>query len=94
MYSKIIGTGSYLPGQVLTNEDLEKLVDTSDEWIMKRVGIRERRVVGNTGDTTISIATRAAERAIEAAGLDAKDIDMVIVGTATNDFAFVADLLD
>lgn len=88
IYSKIAGTGSYLPERILTNADLEKMVDTSDEWIIKRVGIRERHIVADSGDTTCSMAVEAAKRAIAAAGLTAQDIDMVIVGTASPDYLF------
>ena len=87
-YSKIIGTGSYLPEKILTNADLEKMIDTTDEWIMKRVGIRERHLVAESGDTTNSMATEAAKRAIEAAGVGVNDIGMVVVGTASADYFF------
>lgn len=87
-FSKIIGTGSYLPEQKLTNADLEKMVDTTDEWIMRRVGIKERRIVGESGDTTNSMATEAARRALEAANLNPNDIDMIVVGTASPDCFF------
>lgn len=88
IYSRIAGTGSYLPKQILTNADLEKTVDTSDEWIMKRVGIRKRHIVGDTGETTCSMAVHAAKAAMSAAGVTAEDIDLIIVGTATADFFF------
>ncbi len=88
IYSRIAGTGSYLPEQVLSNADLEKMVDTTDEWIMKRVGIRERHIVGDSGDTTCSMSVDAAKAAMEAAGVTADDIDLIIVGTATPDFFF------
>lgn len=83
-YSRIAGTGSYLPEKILTNADLEKLVDTSDSWIVERTGIRERRLV-TEHDTTASMATIAAERAITAAGIDKSQIDLVIVATSTPD---------
>ncbi|MDQ2995196.1 MAG: ketoacyl-ACP synthase III [Pseudomonadota bacterium] len=86
-YSRIIGTGGCLPDRVITNEELSKTVDTNDEWIMQRVGIKERHVVSND-ETTCSISKIAAERAIEAAGISPNDIDMVIMGTATPDFNF------
>lgn len=86
-YSKIIGTGSHLPEKVLTNEDLEKLVQTSSDWILKRVGIHERHIVSGE-ETTTSLATHAAEKAISAAGLMPDDIDMIVVGTATGDYSF------
>lgn len=87
-YSKIAGTGSYLPEKVLTNADLEKMVDTTDEWIVQRVGVRRRHLVGESGDTTVSMATAAAKRAIDAAGLQPNDIDFIIVGTASGDRCF------
>lgn len=87
MYSRILGTGSYLPEKVLTNADLEKIVDTSDEWITDRTGIRERRVVVE-GQTTCDLAEQAARAAIKAAGIKAKDLDMVVVGTTTPDIVF------
>ena len=87
-YSKIIGTGSYLPEKVLTNSDLEKMVDTTDEWIMQRVGIRERHVIGDSGDTTATLAENAARAALEAAKLNPEEIDLVIVATASPDNVF------
>jgi 3-oxoacyl-[acyl-carrier-protein] synthase-3 len=88
MYSKIRGTGSYLPERTLTNADIEKLVDTTDEWIKKRVGVERRQIIGQSSDTTASMATEAARRAIKAAGLNPEDIGMIVVGTATGDFYF------
>ncbi len=87
IYSRIAGTGSYLPEKVLTNADLEKLVDTSDEWIVSRSGIRERHVAAD-GETTGDMAFHAATRALEAAGLAAADIELIIVGTTTPDLIF------
>lgn len=87
-YAKIAGTGSYLPEKILTNADLEKIVDTTDEWIVQRVGIRQRHLVGDSGDTTVSMAYKAGLAAIEAAGLSANDIDMIVVGTASPDHYF------
>lgn len=84
IYSKIIGTGSYLPAKVLTNHDLEKMVDTSDEWIFERTGIRQRHIVG-PGETASTMAHQAALRAIEQAQISPKDIDLIIVGTTTPD---------
>ncbi len=84
--SRIIGTGSAVPEKVLANIDLEKLVETSDEWIRTRTGIAERRVV--VGETATGLAASAARRALEAAGVDAGDIDLVIVGTVTPDMLF------
>ncbi len=86
-YSRIIGTGSGLPERVLTNAELETMVDTSDEWIQSRTGIRERRVAAE-GEYTSDMAYRAAQNAIEAAGLSPKDIDLIIVGTTTPDLVF------
>jgi 3-oxoacyl-[acyl-carrier-protein] synthase III len=87
IYSRIAGTGSFLPEKVLTNADLEKLVDTSDEWIAARTGIRQRHVVVD-GQTTCDLAYGAATAALEAAGVDAKEIDLIVVGTTTPDLIF------
>lgn len=87
--SRIVGVGSYLPANRVTNEDLAKRVDTSDEWITQRTGIKARHVAAE-GETTSMLATKAAERALEHAGLKASDIDLIIVGTATPDFTFPA----
>jgi 3-oxoacyl-[acyl-carrier-protein] synthase-3 len=84
---KIAGTGSYVPEKVLSNADLEKIVDTSDEWIVSRTGIRERRIAA-AGEATSDMATNAARHAIEAAGITAADIDLIIVGTITPDTYF------
>lgn len=88
IYSKIAGTGSYLPEKVLTNADLEKIVDTTDEWIVQRVGVRRRHLVGESGDTTVSMATAAGLAAITSAKLNANDIDLIIVATASSDQLF------
>jgi len=80
----ITGTGNYLPEKVLTNEDLEKLVDTSDEWITKRTGIKTRRIAAE-GETTSDMATAACKLALENADVDAKDVDLVITATFTGD---------
>jgi 3-oxoacyl-[acyl-carrier-protein] synthase-3 len=82
---RITGWGSYVPEQVVTNADLEKLVDTSDEWIRIRTGIRERRVAARH-ETTATMAAIAAKRAIAVAGLDPDDIDLILVGTLTPDY--------
>jgi 3-oxoacyl-[acyl-carrier-protein] synthase III len=87
IYSRIAGTGSYLPEKVLTNQDLEKLVDTSDEWIQTRTGIRERHIAAE-GETTSDLGYQAALRALEAAGIDASQLDMIVVGTTTPDLIF------
>ena len=87
IYSRIAGTGSYLPEKVLTNADLEKMVDTNDEWIVTRSGIRERHIAAD-GETTGDLAFHAATRALEAAGLDAADLDLIVLGTTTPDIIF------
>jgi 3-oxoacyl-[acyl-carrier-protein] synthase-3 len=87
MYSRIIGTGSYLPEKILTNFDLEKMVDTSDEWIRSRTGIEQRHIAGDD-EATSDLAYRAALAAIESAGLTPTDIDFVLVGTTTPDLIF------
>ncbi|MEE3404691.1 MAG: beta-ketoacyl synthase N-terminal-like domain-containing protein [Acutalibacteraceae bacterium] len=87
MYSKILGTGSYLPQNVRTNSDLEKMVDTSNEWIIERTGIRERRIASEK-ETTSYMGYQAALKAIEASGLTAQDIDLILVGTSTAEYAF------
>ena len=87
MYSTIAGTGSYLPEKILTNADLEKLVDTSDEWIRSRTGIQQRHVAAE-GETTTDLAEHAARRAIVAAGVSATDIDLICVATTTPDLVF------
>ncbi|HLP99241.1 MAG TPA: beta-ketoacyl-ACP synthase III [Sideroxyarcus sp.] len=86
-YSKIIGTGSYLPAKVLTNYDLEKIVDTSHEWIMSRSGIFERHIAAE-GELTSDLALQASRKAIEAAGITADEIDLVIVATTSPDSLF------
>jgi 3-oxoacyl-[acyl-carrier-protein] synthase-3 len=87
MYSRIAGTGSYLPEKILTNADLERLVDTSDEWIRSRTGIERRHVVAE-GETTTDLAEEAARRAMQAAAVTAADIDLICVGTTTPDLVF------
>jgi len=79
---RIIGTGSYVPKRVLTNSDLEKMVETTDQWIMERTGIRERRIA-DENETNVSMGGLALERAIENACIDPTDIDMLVVGTNT-----------
>lgn len=83
----IIGTGSAVPEQVLTNFDLEKMVDTSDEWIIERTGIRERRI-GDSTTTASSLATVAAEKALQMARMKASDLDLILVATVTPDMPF------
>lgn len=87
MYSKIIGTGSYLPAKVLTNYDLEKIVETSHDWIVSRSGIVERHFAADN-ELTSDLALQASLRAIEAAGISAEDIDLVIVATTSPDQIF------
>ena len=82
MNSKILGTGSYLPAGVLSNADLEKMVETSDEWIVERTGIRERRIAA-ADETVVTMGTTAALRALEAAGIAASELDMIICATAS-----------
>lgn len=83
----IAGTGSALPEKRLTNDDLSKMVDTNDAWIVQRTGIRERRIAG-PGESTATLATSAARRALEAAGLEAKDLDLIICGTISPEMTF------
>ena len=87
--SVITGTGSYLPEKVLTNDDLAAIVDTSDEWIRTRTGIRRRHVAAE-GEVTSDLATHAALRALEAAGIEPSDVDALLVATTTPDFTFPA----
>lgn len=87
MRSRIVGTGSAVPDRILTNQDLEKMVDTSDEWITTRTGIKERRIA-SAGDFTSTLATRAAENALQMAGVSPADLDMIIVATVTPDYPF------
>jgi len=82
--SAIVGTGHYAPAKVLTNADLEKMVDTSDAWITERTGIRERRIAAD-GENTSDMAAAVAKAALQSAGLEASDLDMIIVGTVTGD---------
>ncbi len=87
--ARITGTGSYVPEKVLTNFDLEKIIDTSDEWIRTRTGIRERHVAADHENTS-DLATNAAKRALEMAGVNADEIDQIIVGTITGDYPWPA----
>lgn len=86
MYSRITGTGSYLPEKVLTNQDMEKMVDTTDEWIVERTGIRERHIVEM--ESASDMAEHAARRALEMAGKNPEDVDLIVVGTSTPDLVF------
>lgn len=85
-YTKILGTGSYVPPKVLTNEDLKQFVDTSDEWITTRTGIKKRHIA--TDEYTIDLAEKAALKAIESSNLDKSEIDLLIVATVTPDHMF------
>jgi 3-oxoacyl-[acyl-carrier-protein] synthase-3 len=87
--AKILGTGRYTPAKVLTNADLEKIVDTSDAWITERTGIKERRVAA-PGELTSDMASEAAKRALESAGVKAEELDMIIVGTISGDMPMPA----
>jgi len=87
--SVVLGCGSYLPSRVLTNAELSRTVDTSDEWITQRTGIRERRIAAK-GETTSDMALAAARAALAAAGLDAQSIDLIVLATSTPDNTFPA----
>ncbi|HTL20232.1 MAG TPA: beta-ketoacyl-ACP synthase III [Steroidobacteraceae bacterium] len=87
IYSRVAGTGSYLPQKVITNHDLEKMVDTTDEWIRTRTGI-ERRHIAADGETTVDLAEHAARRALEAAGVAPAEVDFIAFGTTTPDLVF------
>jgi 3-oxoacyl-[acyl-carrier-protein] synthase III len=87
MYSRIVGTGKYLPERVLTNADLEKMVETTDEWIKSRTGIEYRHIAADD-EATSDLAYKAGRVALEDAGLDPSDIDLVLVGTTTPDLIF------
>jgi len=87
IYSRVAGTGSYLPEKILTNADLEKMVDTTDEWIVTRTGIRQRHIAAD-GEFTSDMALQASKRAIQSAGLQPQDIDLIIVATTTPDHTF------
>lgn len=86
MTSRIIGTGSYAPARIITNDDLAKIVETSDEWISSRTGIRERRIAEDEG--TSAMAAKAAQYAIENAGINAEDVDIIIMATSSPDNCF------
>ena len=86
-YSKISGTGSFIPEAILTNQDLERMVDTSDDWITRRTGIKERRIA-HQGQLSSDMATKAAGEALKMAGLEAPDLDLIVVGTVTPDRQF------
>ncbi|NVK55401.1 MAG: ketoacyl-ACP synthase III [Alteromonadaceae bacterium] len=86
MYSRIIGTGSYYPSDIRTNADLEVMVDTSDEWITDRTGIKERRIIG-PDETAATMGAAASKQALEAAGIDAKSLDMIVCATTSGRYA-------
>lgn len=85
--ARVTGVGSFLPEQVVTNDDLAKIVDTSDDWIRERTGIKRRHIAAD-GQTTVDIGELAARKALDHAGLDASDIDLIIVATTTPDLVF------
>jgi 3-oxoacyl-[acyl-carrier-protein] synthase III len=87
VFARIAGTGSYLPEKVLTNADLEQFVETSDEWIASRTGIRQRHIAAE-GETTGDLAFHAATRALEAAGMQGSEIELIVLGTTTPDIIF------
>jgi 3-oxoacyl-[acyl-carrier-protein] synthase-3 len=87
MYSRIAGTGSYLPERVLTNRDLEEMVDTSDEWIVSRTGIRQRHIAAD-GQLASDLAAEAARRALAAAGIQSSDLGLIVLATTTPDVVF------
>lgn len=86
IYSRITGTGSYLPEKVLTNKDLESMVDTTDEWIIERTGIRQRHIADT--QSACDLAEIAARRALEMAGKSPEDVDLIVLGTSTGDLLF------
>ncbi|MCA1553524.1 MAG: ketoacyl-ACP synthase III, partial [Chloroflexi bacterium] len=88
-YAHIVGWGCYVPEKVMTNDDIAKIVDTSDEWIQQRTGIRERRIA-DAKETTSTLAIRAAKDALWVAGLNPSDVELIIVATATPDYIFPA----
>lgn len=86
--SRIVGVGHYVPERVVTNQDLEKLMDTSDEWIIERTGIKERRYFDYKKDTCANMATRATKMALERANMQADEIDLIVFATITPDYMF------
>ncbi len=87
IYSRITGTGSYLPENVMTNHDLEKIVETSDQWIRERTGIEQRHIAADN-ETTVDLAEKASRLAIESAGIDPNEIDLIVLATSTPDKIF------
>lgn len=88
MNSKIVGVGYYVPENIVTNDDLAKFIDTSDEWIQERTGIKERRWFNPDKDTVANMAARASELAFERAGIEAKEIDFIVFATISPDYFF------
>ena len=88
-YAHVVGWGKYVPQRVLSNDTLSRMMDTSDEWIRSRTGIRERRIVED-GETTASMAIQAAQQALEVAGFNPAQLDLIVVATATPDYSFPA----
>lgn len=86
--SRIIGTGHYVPEHIVTNHDLEKIMDTTNDWIVERTGIHERRWFDPEKDTVANMATKASKKALKNAGLDAKDVDFIVFATITPDYFF------
>jgi 3-oxoacyl-[acyl-carrier-protein] synthase-3 len=84
IYSRILGTGSYLPERIMTNAEMAALVETSDDWIQERTGIRERHIVAD-GESTVDLAHRAALKALESAEVEGHDVDLIVIGTTTPD---------
>ena len=89
MTSQIVGSGAYLPERIVTNDELAKKVDTSDEWIFSRTGIRERRIAAD-GEMTSDLALAASKKALESAGIAAEEVDLIVLGTTTPDRTFPA----
>ena len=86
-YARIVGTGSYLPEKVMTNHDLEAIVETSDQWIRERTGIEQRHIAAE-GETTVDLAEKASRLAIESAGISPNEIDLIVLATSTPDKIF------
>ena len=89
MTARIAGIGAYVPENLITNDDLAKIVDTNDEWIRTRTGIRERRI--SSGEGTRHLAAKAAERALAAAGVAPEELDIIILGTSSPDRNYPSD---
>ncbi|MCX6041280.1 MAG: ketoacyl-ACP synthase III, partial [Caldilinea sp.] len=89
-YAHIVGWGSYVPEKVITNHDLEQIVDTNDEWIRSRTGIAERHVAADPKETSVTLAVAAARKALEVADVPAGKIDLIVCATTTPEYAFPA----